>query len=78
MLEINVREARSRLSDLLNRVENGEEVVIKRRGKKIARLVPNERIGQLPSLKDFRADIFLSGVPMSQMVVSERDSERGE
>jgi prevent-host-death family protein len=76
MLEINVKEARSRLSSLLNRVERGEEVIITRRGKKIARLVPTESHGRLPSLKDFRAEIDVSGQPISQTVVDQRDEER--
>ena len=32
MLEVNVKEARSNLSSLLDRVERGEEILIKRRG----------------------------------------------
>jgi len=34
MLEVNVKEARSQLSSLLDRVERGEEIIINRRGKK--------------------------------------------
>jgi antitoxin (DNA-binding transcriptional repressor) of toxin-antitoxin stability system len=34
MLEVNVKEARGKLSNLLDRVERGEDVVINRRGKK--------------------------------------------
>jgi prevent-host-death family protein len=33
-------EAKNRFSELLDRVERGEEVVITRRGKPVARLVP--------------------------------------
>ncbi|UCH25505.1 MAG: type II toxin-antitoxin system prevent-host-death family antitoxin [Trueperaceae bacterium] len=40
MLEVNVREARTKLSSLLDLVEQGGEVNITRRGKVIARLVP--------------------------------------
>lgn len=76
MIEINVKEARSRLSSLLDRVERGEEVIITRRGKKIARLVPTESHGGLPSLKDFRGEISVSGQAISQTVVDQRDGER--
>ncbi len=38
MSTISVAEAKARLSELLDRVEAGEEVVITRRGKAIARL----------------------------------------
>jgi prevent-host-death family protein len=40
MSKIGASEARNRLSSLLDRVENGEEVVITRRGKEVARLLP--------------------------------------
>lgn len=35
-------DAKNRFSEILDRVENGEEVVITRRGKPIAKLVPME------------------------------------
>ena len=37
--EVGASEARNRLSALLNRVEAGEEVVITRRGRPVARLI---------------------------------------
>ncbi len=40
MTEVNIHEAKTHLSRLLARVEAGEEVVIKRAGRPIARLVP--------------------------------------
>ena len=42
MREIGALEAKSRLGQLLDRVEHGEEIVITRRGKPVARLVPAE------------------------------------
>jgi len=39
---VNVHEAKTHLSRLLERVEHGEEIVIARSGKPIARLVPLE------------------------------------
>jgi prevent-host-death family protein len=39
-LRIGAFEAKNRLSELLQRVENGEEVTITRHGKPVARLVP--------------------------------------
>ena len=41
MLEVNVREARQKLSRLLDEVERGGEVQITRHGKVVARLVPH-------------------------------------
>lgn len=40
MAMVNVHEAKTQLSRLLARVERGESVVIARKGKPIARLVP--------------------------------------
>jgi len=40
MSEIGAFEAKNRLGSLLDRVERGEEIVITRRGKAIAKLVP--------------------------------------
>jgi prevent-host-death family protein len=37
---VNVHEAKTHLSRLLERVEHGEEIVIARAGKPVARLVP--------------------------------------
>ncbi len=41
MREIGAFEAKNRLGTLLDWVEHGEEIVITRRGKAVARLVPN-------------------------------------
>jgi prevent-host-death family protein len=61
MVEVNVRRARSQLSELLNRVEKGEEVIIKRRGKRVARMVPSHGENRLPSLRDFRVSLKVRG-----------------
>ena len=39
MATVNVREAKTRLSELLRRVESGEEVTIARNGNPVAKLV---------------------------------------
>jgi prevent-host-death family protein len=41
MLEVGAFEAKNTLGALLDRVESGEEVVITRHGKAVARLVPS-------------------------------------
>lgn len=43
MTEVNVHEAKTHLSRLLVRVEAGEEIVISRAGRPVARLVPVRR-----------------------------------
>ena len=42
MTEIGAFEAKNKLGSLLDRVESGEEIVITRHGKPVARLVPNK------------------------------------
>jgi prevent-host-death family protein len=76
-MEISAKEARVRLSDLLNRAEKGEEVLLFRRGKKVARLVPVKKVQKtLPSLKEFRASIRIKGQPLSMAVLKNREEER--
>ena len=77
MMEINAKEARAKLSGLLKQVEKGNEVILLRRGKKVARLVPT-REGQrkLPVLKEFRASIRVKGEPLSMAVIRGRGEER--
>ena len=76
-MEINVKDARSRLRSLLDRVEVGDAVIILRRGKEVARLVPPEGEGKpLPSLKEFRASIRIIGEPLIHTVIQERQEER--
>ena len=76
MLEINVRDARSNLSSLLDKVEAGEEIIIKRRGKSVAKLISHQNDSQLPNLKEFRSSIKIHGKPMSQSVIDARKEER--
>jgi prevent-host-death family protein len=45
MKQVNVHEAQTHLSRLLEEVEAGEEIIIGRDGRPIARLVPVERNG---------------------------------
>ena len=46
MAEVSVREARRRFSRLLQRVAEGEEIVISRAGKAVARLVPIRSVSE--------------------------------
>ena len=76
MIEVNVKEARSKLSSLLDRVERGEEIIINRRGKKVALLVSPERNKAFPSLKDFRDSISIKGKALSETVTDSRQENR--
>ena len=48
MQTVNVHEAKTHLSRLLERVEAGEEIVLARNGKAVARLVPIGRTVRRP------------------------------
>ncbi len=76
MLEINVKDARSKLSTLLDRVEQGDEIIITRRGKKVARLVSPRKRLSLPPLKDFRSSLKVKGKTLTETVINARREER--
>jgi len=68
MITVNVSEAKARLSSLLARVGAGEEVVIAKAGKPIARLAPfdgqpGKRIGGLDRGSFFIPDDFDAPLP---------------
>jgi prevent-host-death family protein len=59
MAEVNIHEAKTHLSKLLQRVLSGEQIVIAKGGKPIARLVPYEPSEQ----RNFGVDRGLFEVP---------------
>ena len=76
-MEISAKEARARLSDLLKKAEKGEEILLVKRGRKIARLIPFKNVQKrLPSLKEFRNSIRVKGQPLSVTVIKDRGDER--
>ncbi len=76
-MEINIKEARANFSSLITQVEGGAEIIIRRRGKEVARLVPPRgREKRLPSLKKFRGSIAIKGKSLSAEVLRMRQEER--
>ena len=76
-MECSVKEARAKISALLDKAQQGEEVTILRRGQRIARLVPIEPSAKrLPDLTEFRSSIAVKGEPLSQAVIQGRNEER--
>ena len=75
---VNLRQAREKLSDLIDAAERGESTLITRRGKKVARIGPVEGPGehQLPDLSAFRATVEIKGSKLSRTVVGQRQRER--
>jgi len=59
---VNIHDAKTHLSHLLTRVENGETITIGRAGKPVADLVPHVRadivFGELAGRLDYDADHF--------------------
>lgn len=76
MTTVNIREAKTHLSRLLARVEAGEEIVIARRGKPVARLVayqgsrPTRRFGALRG-RLVVDDRFFDPLPESELAAWE-------
>jgi len=67
METVSVAETKSHLSELLARIERGEEIVITRRGRPVARLSPVRPTKRpVASLAEFR-----SHVPRPDIVASE-------
>ncbi len=78
MIRTNVKEARQKFSYLLDQVENGEEIIILRRGHVIAHIIPhtpNKKQKRLPTLKDFRNGIKVKGNPLSELIIKERNEK---
>ena len=76
MLEVNVKEAPAKLGKLLKQVEHGQHVLLIRKGKEVACLVPPRKKRRLPSLKKFRQTIAVPGKGLSATVLAARDEER--
>lgn len=77
MAQVTMREARSNLRALINRAEAGEEIVIMRRGKQVARLVPAQgEPPRFPDLTEFRESMRISGEPISETVIRQRREAR--
>ena len=72
MRKAGVREARQNLTELLDDVKKGREVVITDRGRPVARLAPIARRRGFPDLARVRAAFRGSAAQLSQAVLEER------
>ena len=76
MTSISVADAKAHLSDLVARAEDGEETVITRHGKPVARLVPLKKNPEpLPPLAAFRATLPKVRTPSVSLLRQLRDDE---
>jgi len=75
MKHVDIKQARQELPDLIDMAEAGEEVIITRRGKPVAKLVAATKNRKLlPSLAEFRNDMSRAGTPAAQLLRAERDA----
>jgi len=58
--QVNIHHAKTHLSRLLERVEDGEQIVIARAGKPVARLVPLEDAPRIRVLGQFAGHIHMA------------------
>lgn len=83
-MQFSIREARQKLSHLLNAVEQGEEVEITRRGRVVARLAPPREQPDdrtTPALRAAERNALRAGLPQARtsavdLIRHQRD-ERG-
>ena len=74
MAAINLAEAKAHLSELVSKAENGEETIIMRRGKPVARLVPVAAPKKmLRSLAGFRAALPRARKSSAELIRKLRD-----
>lgn len=75
MTEVGAFEAKNRLGQLLDRVEAGEEIVITRRGKAVARLVPPTAVTDrersrraVEEIREARKGVTLGGITIRELI----------
>lgn len=68
-MQVNIHEAKTQLSQLLERVRRGEEVIIAKNGKPYARLVPLETLeARQPGLLRGKVeDSFFEALPEAEL-----------
>lgn len=78
-MDISLAEAKARLSELVEQAANGEEVIITKRGKPVARLSTVKRKFErvdAEALRKLTDSMPLQPVPAGEFVRAMRDSDR--
>ena len=74
---VSVAATKAHLSELLTRIERGEEIVITRRGKPVARLSPIRQAKKpVSSLQEFRDQLPRQKIPASDVLRLLREESR--
>jgi prevent-host-death family protein len=77
MVTVNLAQAKANLSELIDKVESGEGVVITRHGRPVARLSAVEQPKRpIPSLAAFRAKMPRWGTSSARLLRRMRDEGR--
>lgn len=77
MKKVQVNEVREKLAKYLSEAEQGEEIIITKHSRPVARLVPIESKNTgFPDLSEFREKMTVKGKPMSEEVAKLRKEER--
>jgi prevent-host-death family protein len=75
LLNVGYSDLRQHLADNLAKVEKGDTILIERRGKVIAKIVPVGEPKRQPSWKRKITPIKVDGPPLSEVVRQMRDEE---
>lgn len=76
MKTISFTDFRKKASNFLTEVEHGETLVLLRRGKPIAEIIPfTDNIPQIPSWKRKSTRLQIKGSDLSSAILEERESE---
>ena len=76
MKTISFTDFRKKASTFITEVEHGETLVLLRRGKPIAEIIPfTDNIPQIPSWKRKRTRLQIKGSDLSSAILEERESE---
>lgn len=75
MMKTGIKEIRKSLSEYINRVQKGEEIIITKRDQPVAKLVPIEKTipRTLKSHKKLRNAIKPMGKPLSEIIIESRE-----
>ncbi len=75
MKHIGIKQARQELPGLIDRAEAGEEIIITRQGKPVAKLIAAPKsLKPLPPLNEFRNSIGKAGTAAAQLLREERNA----
>jgi prevent-host-death family protein len=76
MVTVNLAQAKANLSELIDKVEGGEGVIITRHGRPVARLAPIEQPKKpVRSLAAFRATVPRWGTSSAKLLRQMRDEQ---